>query len=79
MISWTKTNIADESHIHEYNFKWLTPHSHGTDNNFCHVSVYSHFTQYKNYNYHWSSNYSAPCAGCFTCLISFKLYNKPMG
>ena len=78
-INQTETDTADGSYSHKYNFKWPTPHSHGTDNNFHHISVYSHFIQYKNYNHHWSSIYSDPCAGCFTCLILFKSYNKPTG
>ena len=79
MISWTKRNMADGSYSHKYNFKWPTPYSRGTDNNFRHVSGYGYFIQYENYNHHSPSIYSDPRSGCFTYLILFKSYNNPTG
>ena len=52
--------------------------SHGTDN-FCNISGYGHFTPNENDGQLYPSNYSDPYAGCFTCLILFKLYNNPTG
>ena len=52
--------------------------SHGTDN-FCNISGYGHFTPDENDGHLYPSNYSDPHAGCFTCLILFKLYNSPTG
>ena len=68
--------MADGSYSHKYNFKWPTPYSRGTDNNFRHVSGYGYFIQYENYNHHSPSIYSDPRSGCFTYLILFKAWSR---
>ena len=50
--------------------------SHGIYN-LCSISGYGHFTPDENDGHLYPSNYSDPHAGCFTCLILFKLYNNP--
>ena len=68
-INQTETDTADGSYSHKYNFKWLTPHSYGTETTFHSVSGYGHFTPDENDGHLYPSNYSDPHAGCFTCLI----------
>ena len=64
-INQTETDTADGSYSHKYNFKWPTAHFHGTDNTFCNVGGYGHFTPYENDDHFCPSVYS----WCFTCLI----------
>ena len=64
-INQTETDTADGSYSHKYNFKWLTPHSYGTETTFHSVSGYGPFTPYENDDHFCPSIYF----WCFTCLI----------